>query len=61
MDTLATLHRDGLSILLVEQNAAAALAIADRAVVLDSGSVQLQGPAARLRDDPELQALYLGG
>jgi branched-chain amino acid transport system ATP-binding protein len=60
MATLATLHRDGLSMLLVEQNAAAALAIADRAVVLESGSVRLQGSAAELRHNPELQALYLG-
>jgi len=61
MDTLAALHRDGLAMLLVEQNAAAALAIADRAVVLESGHVQLQGHAAGLRHDPALQALYLGG
>jgi branched-chain amino acid transport system ATP-binding protein len=61
MGTLAALHRDGLSMLLVEQNAAAALAIADRAVVLESGSLRLQGSAAELRHDPELQALYLGG
>jgi branched-chain amino acid transport system ATP-binding protein len=61
MDTLAGLHRDGLAMLLVEQNAAAALAIADRAVVLESGNLRLQGPAAELRHDPELQALYLGG
>jgi branched-chain amino acid transport system ATP-binding protein len=61
MATLAALHRDGLSLLLVEQNAAAALAIADRAVVLETGSVRLQGSAAELRNDPELQALYLGG
>jgi branched-chain amino acid transport system ATP-binding protein len=60
MATLATLHRDGLSLLLVEQNATAALAIADRAVVLETGRVRLQGSAAELRHDPELQALYLG-
>ena len=61
MATLAALHRDGLSLLLVEQNATAALAIADRAVVLETGRVRLQGSAAELRNDPELQALYLGG
>jgi branched-chain amino acid transport system ATP-binding protein len=60
MATLATLHRDGLTLLLVEQNANAALAIADRAVVLETGRVRLQGSAAELRDAPELQALYLG-
>jgi branched-chain amino acid transport system ATP-binding protein len=61
MATLAALHRDGLTLLLVEQNATAALAIADRAVVLETGRVRLQGSAAELRHDPELQALYLGG
>ena len=61
METLAALHRDGLTLLLVEQNAAAALAIADRAVVLESGSVRLQGSAAELLRDRELQDLYLGG
>jgi branched-chain amino acid transport system ATP-binding protein len=61
MATLAALHRDGLTLLLVEQNATAALAIADRAVVLETGRVRLQGSAAELRNDPELQALYLGG
>lgn len=60
MATLARLHRDGLTLLLVEQNAAAALAIADRAVVLETGRVRLEGSAAELRDAPELQALYLG-
>jgi branched-chain amino acid transport system ATP-binding protein len=60
METLAALHRDGLTLLLVEQNAAAALAIADRAVVLESGSVRLQGSAAELLRDRELQDLYLG-
>jgi branched-chain amino acid transport system ATP-binding protein len=60
MATLATLHRDGLTLLLVEQNANAALAIADRAVVLETGRVRLQGSAAELRDATELQALYLG-
>ncbi|MCX5954953.1 MAG: ABC transporter ATP-binding protein [Cyanobacteria bacterium] len=60
MATLARLHRDGLTLLLVEQNATAALAIADRAVVLETGRVRLAGSAAELRQDPELQALYLG-
>ena len=60
MTTLAELHREGLSMLLVEQNAAAALAIADRAVVLESGSVRLEGAAAELRGDRQLQESYLG-
>jgi branched-chain amino acid transport system ATP-binding protein len=60
MTTLAELHREGLSMLLVEQNATAALAIADRAVVLESGSVRLEGAAAELRGDRQLQESYLG-
>ena len=60
MATLAELHREGLSMLLVEQNAAAALAIADRAVVLESGSVRLEGAAAELQGDRQLQESYLG-
>jgi branched-chain amino acid transport system ATP-binding protein len=58
--SLARLHRDGLTLPLVEQNATDALAIADRAVVLETGRVRLAGSAAELRHEPELQALYLG-
>jgi branched-chain amino acid transport system ATP-binding protein len=57
---LATLHRDGLTMLLVEQNAGAALAIADRAYVLVSGSLEQQGNAADLRADSRIRAAYLG-
>jgi branched-chain amino acid transport system ATP-binding protein len=60
MRTLAELRRQGLTLLLVEQNANAALAIADRAVVLEAGAVTLQGLAADLLRDPELRASYLG-
>ena len=60
MRTLAELRRQGLTLLLVEQNANAALAIADRAVVLEAGAVTLQGPAAELLRNPELRASYLG-
>ena len=61
MATLAELRRQGLTLLLVEQNANAALAIADRALVLEAGAVKLQGAAADLLRDPELRASYLGG
>ncbi len=61
MAALAQLHRDGLTILLVEQNAHAALTIADRGVVLEAGRLTLAGPAAELLADPSLQAAYLGG
>jgi branched-chain amino acid transport system ATP-binding protein len=61
MAALAQLHRDGLTILLVEQNAQAALAIADRGYVLEAGQLTLQGPARQLLADPSLRAAYLGG
>jgi branched-chain amino acid transport system ATP-binding protein len=60
MAILAELRRDGLTILLVEQNANAALAIADRGVVLEAGSVSLRGASADLLADEELRASYLG-
>ena len=61
MAALARLHRDGLTILLVEQNAQAALEIADRGYVLEAGQLTLEGPAAQLLADPSLRAAYLGG
>ena len=61
MAALAQLHRDGLTILLVEQNAQVALAIADRGYVLEAGQLTLQGPARQLLADPSLRAAYLGG
>ena len=61
MEALAQLHRDGLTILLVEQNAQAALEIADRGCVLEAGRLTLQGPARQLLADPSLRAAYLGG
>jgi branched-chain amino acid transport system ATP-binding protein len=60
MAALAQLHREGLTILLVEQNANAALAIADRGLVLESGVITLEGPAQQLLHDPSLQNVYLG-
>ena len=47
--------------LLVEQNARMALRVADRAYVLETGSVVLSGAAAELLDNDELKAAYLGG
>ncbi|MBM5793332.1 MAG: ABC transporter ATP-binding protein [Cyanobacteria bacterium K_DeepCast_0m_m1_088] len=60
MNALRELHQDGLTILLVEQNANAALAIADRAYVLVSGSIEQEGHAAELRHDDRVKAAYLG-
>ena len=59
-DLLPVLRKDGLGILLVEQNATAALDIADRAYVLDRGKIVLAGPAETLRHDNRIQEAYLG-
>ena len=59
--TLVRLRKEGMTILLIEQMAHQALAIADRAYVLESGAVALQGTAAELRRDPRIREAYLGG
>jgi branched-chain amino acid transport system ATP-binding protein len=53
------LHEQGVTILLVEQNAHLALSIADRAYVLETGEVRLTGPARELLHDPEVKRAYL--
>jgi branched-chain amino acid transport system ATP-binding protein len=60
-ETIARLHEEGQTILLVEQNARAGLAIAHRGAVLDGGRVALTGPGPQLLDDPRVADLYLGG
>jgi branched-chain amino acid transport system ATP-binding protein len=57
---IAALRADGVAILLVEQNARAALAIADHGTVLENGAVTLQGPSAMLAQDQRVIAAYLG-
>jgi len=60
-DLLARLNREqGLTILLVEQNAIASLAISRRAYVLETGVCVHSGPAAELMEDPKVKAVYLG-
>jgi branched-chain amino acid transport system ATP-binding protein len=54
------LRERGVSILLVEQNARAALQVADYAYVLENGSVKMQGKAEQLRNDPRVIESYLG-
>jgi branched-chain amino acid transport system ATP-binding protein len=54
------LREAGLTILLVEQMAMQALAVADRAYVLETGSVTLEGTGKQLLDDPKVRAAYLG-
>ncbi|WP_188051836.1 ABC transporter ATP-binding protein [Azospirillum sp. Sh1] len=60
-DLIGRIRAEGVSILLVEQNARAALRIADHAAVLEDGRIVLAGPAAQLRDDPRIAEAYLGG
>jgi len=60
LDTMRTLATSGLSILLVEQNVRAAMAVVDRLVLLERGRVVLQGPAAQVGDDPRIAQAYLG-
>jgi branched-chain amino acid transport system ATP-binding protein len=60
LKTLVLLREQGLTILLVEQNAQAALAIADRGYVFETGSVVLQGRAEDLLEDAEVKRAYLG-
>jgi branched-chain amino acid transport system ATP-binding protein len=58
---IADLRREGRTILLVEQNASAALEVADYAFVLETGRIVLEGPAAEVAHDPAVVAAYLGG
>ena len=55
------INKQGVTVLLVEQNAKMALAIADRAYVLETGRITLQGTGAELANDPRVQKAYLGG
>jgi branched-chain amino acid transport system ATP-binding protein len=57
---IAELRRTGVAILLVEQNARAALKAADRAYVMELGRFTLEGPAAALAEDPRVAGVYLG-
>lgn len=59
-DLIGNLRDRGLTILLVEQNVAQSLEIADRGYVLANGRIELQGSAAELRSSPEIQDAYLG-
>ena len=59
-DTLAELHRQGLTLLLAEQSIPLALGIADYAYVLQTGRIALEGPAAELEQDAQVREIYLG-
>ena len=57
---IQTLHEEGITILLVEQNANAALRIADSAYVLETGSITMHGTGKELLDNPQVKEAYLG-
>jgi branched-chain amino acid transport system ATP-binding protein len=59
-ETIAELKRQGRTILLVEQNVHQALDVADRAYVLETGRIMLEGPSETLRHDPKVEQSYLG-
>jgi branched-chain amino acid transport system ATP-binding protein len=57
---IRSIHETGTAILLVEQNARQALAVADYGYVLETGRIVLEGASARLQADANVQELYLG-
>jgi branched-chain amino acid transport system ATP-binding protein len=59
-EVVADFHRQGTTILLVEQNASRALQLASRGYVMDSGEITMSGPAKTLLSDPRVRAAYLG-
>jgi branched-chain amino acid transport system ATP-binding protein len=59
-DKISDINRQGMTILLVEQNAAMALSIAHRGYVLETGSIALEGTAAQLSDNADVRRAYLG-
>jgi branched-chain amino acid transport system ATP-binding protein len=60
-DLVSRIRETGVSILIVEQNARAALRTADRAAVMEGGRIAISGPARELADDPRVIEAYLGG
>ena len=60
-EVIREINREGVTVVLVEQNAAMALAVADRAVVLEVGRVALEGSAAELAENEQVRDRYLGG
>jgi branched-chain amino acid transport system ATP-binding protein len=59
-DAIRLLHKEGMTLLLVEQNLVAALELATRGYVIETGHVRLEGEATALRSDPGIRAAYLG-
>lgn len=58
---IASLKREGITILLIEQNANMALRVSDRGYVIETGEIALKGSSSELRNDEEVIKAYLGG
>lgn len=61
MQTVREINQQGVTVLVVEQNARSALRLATRAYVLETGRITLEGPAAELARNEQVIAAYLGG
>ncbi len=59
-ETILSVAKEGVTILLIEQNAKLALEVSDRGYVMESGVITLEGAAATLLHDPKVRAAYLG-
>jgi len=60
-EMVRTIHQEGTTVLLVEQNARLALSVSDHAYVLEGGKVAFEGASRALAEDPRVRAAYLGG
>ena len=60
-ETIKQMHASGTTVLLVEQNVRAGLAVATHGIVMESGRVRMRGPAEQVREDPEMGHLFFGG
>ncbi|PTT76880.1 ABC transporter ATP-binding protein, partial [Pelomonas sp. HMWF004] len=59
-EVVSDIHQQGVTILLVEQNASRALQLANRGYVMESGEVTMEGAGSSLLNDPKVRAAYLG-
>jgi branched-chain amino acid transport system ATP-binding protein len=59
-EVISDIHRQGVTVLLVEQNASRALQLASRGYVMESGEITMSGDAKALLNDPKVRAAYLG-
>jgi branched-chain amino acid transport system ATP-binding protein len=60
LEVLATIRKQGVTVLLVEQDVFAAFSVADRGYVMETGHIVREGPTAELREDPAVRGAYLG-